>query len=240
MNALDNKFDLGFFPTPLQPLGNFSHKYPEYNKFIKRDNNTGLASGGNRTRKLEYFIRQAINDGCTVVLTAGAQQSNHCRQTAAACAVAGLKCHLMLGGKKPDRYNGNLLLSSLLGFEIHFTGDNRKGEDLLSLKKTLEESGEKCLVIPYGGSNGLGTLGFVNAVNELKTQLAERSLVVDYIFFASSSGATQAGLVLGRAMFGLNFKLIPIRVDKSGTHKSSMEGRILEMVKEGANLMGIT
>jgi len=148
---LDHKFDLGFFPTPLHFLKNLSEKLAPYHIFIKRDDQTGLASGGNKTRKLEYLIREALNNGCDTVITAGAQQSNHCRQTAAACAIANLKCHLLLGGTAPQNYNGNLLLSHLLGAQIHFTEENRKGEDLESLKNKLVLEGKKPFVIPYGG-----------------------------------------------------------------------------------------
>ena len=117
---LTKKFSLGFFPTPLEKLENLSKKYPDYNLFIKRDDNSGLASGGNKVRKLQYFIYDALAKGYSTILTAGAQQSNHCRQTAAACAKAGLECHLLLGGKKPENYNGNLLLSHLLGGKNSF------------------------------------------------------------------------------------------------------------------------
>ena len=123
---IDNKYKLGFFPTPLHKLHNLSEIYTDYNIFIKRDDQTGLASGGNKTRKLEYLIKQAIDNGCDTVFTAGAQQSNHCRQTAAACSIAGLECHLIVRGKEPKTYQGNLLLSHLLCAKIHFTFNDKK------------------------------------------------------------------------------------------------------------------
>jgi len=123
---LDNKINLGFLPTPLQLMARLSEKYPGFNIFIKQDDNTGLASGGNKTRKLEYLIQEALSHNCNTIITAGAQQSNHCRQTAATCAATGLECHLMLGGTEPQKYDGNLLLSHLLGANIHFNGENRK------------------------------------------------------------------------------------------------------------------
>ena len=121
---LNNKHKLGFFPTPLERMDNLSKEYPNYNLFIKRDDNSGLASGGNKVRKLQFFIYDVLYKGFDTVITAGAQQSNHCRQTAAACAKTGLECHLLLGGNKPKNYNGNLLLSHMLGANIHFAGDN--------------------------------------------------------------------------------------------------------------------
>ncbi|MDO9136516.1 MAG: pyridoxal-phosphate dependent enzyme, partial [Lutibacter sp.] len=175
---LDHKFDLGFFPTPLHQLKNLSEKYAPYNIFIKRDDQTGLASGGNKTRKLEYLIQDALDHDCDTIITAGAQQSNHCRQTAAACAIAKLKCHLLLGGNEPEKFNGNLLLSHLLGAQIHFTGENRKGEDIDRLKQKLELEGKKPFIVPYGGSNLTGALGFVNAIKELKSQLTAQNLKI--------------------------------------------------------------
>ncbi len=236
---LDNKFDLGFFPTPLHRLKNLTEKHSDYQIFIKRDDQTGLASGGNKTRKLEYLIWEALQNGCDTVITAGAQQSNHCRQTAAACAIAKLKCHLLLGGTAPQKYNGNLLLSRLLGAQIHFTGENRKGENIDVLKQQLELEGKKPFVIPYGGSNLTGALGFVNAMKELKAQIIEQNLKIDYLFFASSSGGTQAGLILGNDLYNLNLKLIPIGIDKNEIQGMSLEEVVLHIVSEGKLLLNI-
>lgn len=236
---LDNKFNLGFFPTPLQPLKKLSKRFPDYNLFIKRDDQTGLASGGNKTRKLEYLIQKAIDDNCDTVLTAGAQQSNHCRQTAAACAVAGLECHLVLGGVKPKVFDGNLLLSYILGANIHFSGENRKGEDIETVKSELESKGKKCFKIPYGGSNITGALGFVYAVKELKEQLIAQNLNIDYIVFASSSGGTQAGLTLGLDLFNLDTELIPISIDKVETFNIPSEEYMLNLIKNGKKILKI-
>ncbi|NEW80491.1 MAG: D-cysteine desulfhydrase family protein [Gelidibacter sp.] len=236
---LYHKFDLGFFPTPLHRLKNLSEKYAPYHIFIKRDDQTGLASGGNKTRKLEYLIREALDNGCDTIITAGAQQSNHCRQTAAACAIAKLECHLLLGGTAPKNYTGNLLLSHLLGAKIHFTGENRKGEDIDRLKQKLELEEKKPFIIPYGGSNLTGALGFVNAMKELKSQLIVQNLKIDFLFFASSSGGTQAGLTLGNDLYNLNMKLIPIGIDKNETHGMSLEETVLNMVNEGKTLLNI-
>lgn len=232
------KFSLGFFPTPLHELKRLSEAFPDYTLYIKRDDETGLASGGNKTRKLEYLIQRALSEGCDTVITSGAQQSNHCRQTAAACSVAGLGCHLLLGGEEPEVYDGNLLLSSLLGAKIHFTGTRRKGENADHLKQQLEKAGSKPFVIPYGGSNLTGALGFVSAVNELKAQLQQRKL--DYIFFASSSGGMQAGLTLGKALHELDATLVPISIDKDETQGRALEDVVFGIVQEGVRALGIT
>ncbi len=237
---LNHKFNLGFFPTPLHKLNNLSKQFPNYQIYIKRDDQTGLASGGNKTRKLEYFIQNALDEKCDTVITAGAQQSNHCRQTVAACAIAGLECHLLLGGYKPKEFNGNLLLSHLLGAKIHFTGDNRKGEDIHSLKNELESNNKKIFVIPYGGSNLLGAFGYINAIKELKQQLINQSIKIDYIFFASSSGATQAGMMVGMDLFDVKAELIPINIDKAET-EGFLEKIILGFIhqsKQHFNLNG--
>ncbi|MDN3664088.1 1-aminocyclopropane-1-carboxylate deaminase/D-cysteine desulfhydrase [Algibacter miyuki] len=236
---LTNKYPLGFFPTPLEKMNNLSEKYPDYQLFIKRDDNSGLASGGNKVRKLQYLIYEALNKGFDTIITSGAQQSNHCRQTAAACAQAKLECNLLIGGEKPKIYNGNLLLSQLLGAKIHFNGENRKGEDIEGLKIRLEAEGKKVYVVPYGGSNLLGACGFIDAVKELKVQLLEKSLKMDYIFFASSSGGTQAGLRLGGDLFGLQTKLMPISIDKMGYGDKTLAEAVLELLNEGQKSLSI-
>jgi len=236
---LNNRFSLGFFPTPLTELKNLSKIYSSCNLFIKRDDHTGLASGGNKTRKLEYLIQEAIEQGCDTVITAGAQQSNHCRQTAAACAIANLKCHLVLGGEKPEIYNGNILLSELLGAKIHFTGENRKGEDIEQIYSSLKLQGANPYIIPYGGSNITGALGYVNAVKELQEQLTGRNLKLDYIFFASSSGGMQAGLTLGKMLYDLEAELIPINIDKNETAGQKLEEVIFGIVNQGKEMFQI-
>ena len=236
---LDNKISLGFFPTPLQLMGRLSEKYPGFTIYLKRDDNTGLASGGNKTRKLEYLIHEALSQNFDTIITAGAQQSNHCRQTAAACAATGLGCHLILGGSEPEKYDGNLLLSFLLGANIHFSGENRKGEGISLLRTELENKGKRVYTIPYGGSNLTGALGFVNAVGELMNQMTTLDLKVDYIFFASSSGGTQAGLTLGKELFGLSSELMPVTIDKSETQGVTLEEIVFKIFTEGKEVLDI-
>lgn len=236
---LKKKFPLCFLPTPCHALKNLSEEFPDYRIYIKRDDLTGLATGGNKARKLEYFIYEALKSGCNAVITSGAQQSNHCRQTAAACASAGLDCHLALGGTEPEIYRGNLLLSHMLGAEIYFTGDNRKGEDVPSIKTELESRNKKCFIIPYGGSGATGTLGYANAACELKMQIVKKNFVPDYIFFASSSGATLAGLILGLELCGLKSGLMPVSIDKEATEGKSQQEIVAKLVNEGAELLNL-
>ncbi len=229
---MKKKLSLGFFPTPLYELKNLSKQFDDYRIFIKRDDHNGVATGGNKIRKLEYLLQDAFEQGCDTVITAGAQQSNHCRLTAAACAQTGLKCHLLLGDKKPEEYNGNLLLSNLLGAQIHFTGNNRKGEDIPVIAEKLKKEGNKPYIIPYGGSNKIGALGYANAVLEIRDQLKAANLSIDYIIFPSSSGGTHAGLLAGCELYQFNSKIIGINIDKDETNGRTPEEIITELVSE--------
>ncbi len=236
-----SKFSLGFFPTPLHKLKNLSAN-TGYEVYIKRDDQTGLATGGNKTRKLEYLLQEALEGGFDTVITAGAQQSNHCRQTAAAAVQAGLECHLMLNGEKPDIYQGNLLLDHLLGAKLHFSGDSVKSreEDLIELKKILENQGKKVYLIPVGGSNLTGAYGYIEAMQELKKQEEELNIKFDYIFFATSSGGTQAGIMLGQKKYGVKGKLMPIKIDKEDDFKISLKSEIYNILMEAEREIGIS
>ena len=142
---------LGFFPTPISELPNLRQRLGGPCLMIKRDDLSGLAFGGNKTRKLEYLIGDAFAQGCDTVITGGAEQSNHCRQTAAACAVCGLECHLVLGGSEPATLQGNILLDHLFGAHTHWSGEFRKGETIPKLMDELKKRGRRPYVIPYGG-----------------------------------------------------------------------------------------
>lgn len=231
---MSNKVSLGFFPTPLHKLSNLSAKHRPYEIYIKRDDQTGLASGGNKTRKLEYLLAAALKQGCDTIVTLGAQQSNHCRQTAAACAVNGLQCHLIVRGKEPGLPDGNLLLSILLGATIHYAGAEITNEFVERVLQGLKTIGKRAYLIPYGGSDETGILGFVDAMEELKVQLKGKNLEMDYIFFASCSGGTQAGMILGKERHGLPAKLMPVRIEKPGVGFASLEELVLNLANNAA------
>jgi len=230
---------LGFFPTPLTELTRLSEKLQGPRIFIKRDDLTGLAFGGNKTRKLEFLIGDAISKGCDTVITGGAEQSNHCRQTAAACAVSGLECHLVLGGSEPEIPKGNFLLDKLLGAKIHWDGEFRKGEKIPGISDELLRSGKKPYIIPYGGSNKVGIAGFVEAVNELKTQLEEMNENLSHIVFASSSGGTHAGLVLGKYIYSQNYELVGIEIDKAEYEGLVYSDHLLNLTNSSAKYLGV-
>jgi D-cysteine desulfhydrase family pyridoxal phosphate-dependent enzyme len=211
-DLLSKKAGLGFFPTPFHYLSNLSNVLGGPEIYIKRDDLTGLALGGNKTRKLNYLMAKAITEGADTVISAGAAQSNHCRQTAAAAAQLGLQCHLVLGGQAPELSQGNLLLDELFDAHIHWTGDNRKGEDISAIAENLAAQGKKVSVIPYGGSDKVGARGFVDGFIELNEQveLSEFSTIV----FASSSGGTHAGLEIGKQLTESDIRLQGINIDK--------------------------
>ncbi|MFA3783727.1 D-cysteine desulfhydrase family protein [Melioribacteraceae bacterium 4301-Me] len=234
-----HRINLGFFPTPIHELKRLSNFLGGPKIFIKRDDLTGLALGGNKTRKLEFLIADAISKNCDTVITGGAEQSNHCRQTAAACALSGLKCHLVLGGNKPKTYEGNLLMNYLLGAEIHWSGKFRKGEKIPEIVDKLIREGNKPYVVPYGGSNAIGAAAFVYAINELKQQQKKFNYKFDYIIFPSSSGGTHAGLIVGKKVFNLDTKIIGIGIDKEKIENELLETRILNLANEIANLLNL-
>ncbi|ASP47106.1 D-cysteine desulfhydrase family protein [Cognaticolwellia beringensis] len=229
---------LGFFPTPLVELTKLSKKLDGPKIYMKRDDNTGLALGGNKTRKLEFIIGDALAQGADTIVTAGAAQSNHCRQTAAAAASLGLECHLVLGGQEPDKFDGNLLLDKIFGCKIHWSGTNRKGEDIPEIVEHLKKSGKKPYVVPYGGSNELGALAFLEAFKELESQRKNINASFTHIVFASSSGGTHAGLMLGNKLFKSSYKIMGINIDKGETDQISFDQYIVSLANSTAKLIG--
>ena len=237
MNNTLPKASLGFFPTPLIELTRLSKKLGGPEIYMKRDDNTGLALGGNKTRKLEYIMGDALAKGADTVITAGAIQSNHCRQTAGAAASLGLECHLVLGGEEPKQPQGNLLLDKIYGCHIHWAGENRKGEDIPSLVEQLKAEGKKPYVIPYGGSNELGAFAFIEAYKELEAQRQQLNVTFTHIVFASSSGATHAGLILGNKIFNSNCQIVGINIDKGEKDKVPFDEHIIALTNSTAKLV---
>lgn len=234
IKSLD-KVDLGFFPTPVTKLSRLSAFLAGPEIWIKRDDLTGLALGGNKTRKLAYILQNAIEQGCDTIITAGAAQSNHCRQTAAAAAQLQLGCHLLLGGEAPKTANGNLLLDQLFAAEIHWTGENRKGEDIPELVNSLKSQGKKPYVVPYGGSNELGAYGFTQALFELEQQLDTSDFT--HIVFASSSGGTHAGLMLGKSLLKKTYQLVGIAIDKGEAGELPFNETVINLANNTSELI---
>ena len=208
-----DRIHIAHLPTPLERMERLSKHLNGPDLYIKRDDQTGLATGGNKTRKLEFLVADALAQGCDHLITTGAPQSNHCRQTAAAAAKFGLGCTLVLRGEKPARKSGNLLLDEILGAHIYWTDAQHYPETIAEAADELRTMGRKPYVIPLGGSNVMGATGYALAMQELIEQLAAQHINVDFIVFASSSGGTQAGLVVGAEVYGFHGHILGISVD---------------------------
>ena len=233
------KVALGFFPTPIVELPNLSKKLGGPQLYMKRDDNTGLGLGGNKTRKLEYIMADALHKGADTIVTAGSVQSNHCRQTAAAAASLNLECHLMLGGMETGKLNGNLLLDKLFGCHIHWERKHRKGETIPHLMEVLKQEGKKPYFIDYGGSNELGALAFVKATKEMHIQSKEMGVDFTHVVFASSSGGTHAGLLLGKRVFKGNYELLGINIDKLEDDETELNRHIADLANSTAKLASL-
>ena len=199
-------------PTPIEELPRLSSTLGGPRIFVKRDDQTGLAFGGNKTRKLEFLIAEAQEQGAKMLISAGAIQSNHCRQTAAAAAKFGFECVLVLTGQLPEQASANLLLDELFGAKIINVSDRADRDRVL--KETFDKATsdeKKPYLVPYGGSSPTGALGYAFAMEEFMKQ----NVNADWIVFGTSSGGTHAGLVLGQRVFGYKGKVLGISIDES-------------------------
>ena len=226
---------LGHFPTPLEPMPRLSEALGGPEIWIKRDDCTGLSTGGNKTRKLEFLMAEAIEQGADMVLTQGAVQSNHARQTAAAAAKLGFKCHLLLEnrtGSTESLYleNGNVLLDTLHGATYeHRPADLDMHQELLDVAAKFEAEGVKTYVIPGGGSNPTGALGYVNCAIELMGQINETGLHFDHLIHATGSQGTQAGLVAGMKLVSSPIPVLGIGVRAP---KDKQEAAVLALTEK--------
>jgi len=220
LSAIDSlhppKIPLALLPTPLQPLDRLSAQLPGPRIWIKRDDLTGSTLSGNKVRKLEYVIAEAIAQGCNMLITCGGLQSNHCRATAFAGAQLGLPVHLLLRGAAPSSSDGNLLLDRLAGAEISYY----PGEDYGAIINGLfeqwvyhyQQQGLTPYCIPMGASDGVGTWGYLSACAELRQDFDRLGIKPSYIICATGSAGTQAGLTLGSYQYGLNAQVIGMAV----------------------------
>jgi D-cysteine desulfhydrase len=198
-------------PTRIEELPRLTEHLGGPRIFVKRDDQTGLAFGGNKTRKLEFLVAEALQQGAKTLITGGALQSNHCRQTAAAAARFGLECILVLNGEMPDHPSANLLIDELFGAEIVTISDRAYRDQ--TLQETFDKAvvdGRKPYLVTYGGSNPTGALGYAFAIEEFLKQGVD----ADWILFGTSSGGTHAGFVLGQRVFGYQGKVLGISIDE--------------------------
>jgi len=213
-----HKLNIARLPTPIIKLNYATDKFKAL--YCKRDDLSEFTITGNKIRKLEFLLADAVNKGCDTVITIGGIQSNHCRATAAACRMIGLDCHLILRTKDVNNeigLEGNLLIDQLVNAKISLVSivdykkhGQKKLLDILADKLTIE--GKQPYIIPVGGSNSIGVWGYIECVRELETQMLKNNIVIDDIVFACGSGGTAAGLSIGIFLSKLNVKVHGITV----------------------------
>ena len=232
---------LGHLPTPLEPMDRLSEELGGPRLWVKRDDCTGLSSGGNKTRKLEFLMADALEAEADTIITQGATQSNHARQTAAAAAKLGLACHILLEdrtGSNDENYilNGNVLLDRLHGAPVtKRAGGADMNAEMELLAEDLLKAGKRPYIIPGGGSNPIGALGYVNCVRELAEQAAETGLAIDALVHATGSSGTQAGLVAGLAAIQSDIHLLGIGVRAP---QEKQENMVYDLAVKTAKHMG--
>ncbi|MDZ4364032.1 D-cysteine desulfhydrase [Brevundimonas sp.] len=231
---------LAHLPTPLEPLPRLSEALG-IDLWIKRDDCTGLAGGGNKTRKLEFLLGDALEQGADTLVTQGAVQSNHVRQTAAAAAAHGLKCDIILEARTGSTAidylnNGNVLLDRLFGATLRTVPrDTDMVAELETTAQAVRALGGRPYVIPGGGSNAIGALGYVDCAREIVVQADELDLPVDHIVTATGSAGTHAGLVAGLAVMGADIPVLGIGVRAP---KARQEANVLKLAQQTAALLG--
>lgn len=233
------RLQLGCFPTPIHDLPVLSEDIGIQLK-IKRDDLTGIAAGGNKIRKLEYLISDAKSKSCSVLITAGALQSNHVLQTTAAGRKSGMRVIAVMDGAEPQVYSGNLRLSKLLGAELEFFKSERFVEDvreyMAQRQAQLSQEGLKAYIVPVGGSNALGSQGYVNCAREMAEQYRiAGDAPPDYLVVAGGSGGTFAGIAAGCAHFWPTTKVIGIVIT---TNYFAQPEHMARLTGEAAALAG--
>lgn len=235
------RVSLAHLPTPLEFLPRLTKHLGGPNIFVKRDDCTGLGTGGNKTRKLEFLMADALQRQATAVITQGAVQSNHARQTAAAACKLGLKCELVFEKRveeASDLYlrSGNVLLDKLFGAGIReVPKDTDMDAAMEEVAAELRSNGDEPYIIPGGGSNPVGALGYVDCAMELVAQANRERLLIDHIVHATGSAGTQAGLVTGLKASHANVPLLGIGVNAG---KEQQEGKVFDLATRTAEFVG--
>ncbi len=225
---------LGTFPTPLQELANLS-EYVDRQILVKRDDLSGLAFGGNKVRKLEYLMADAVGKQYDTVVSNGFLQSNNVVQTAAAAARVGLRAVSVLEANKPQEELGNLILSRYLGAEMVYTDGQPIGDVIASTRRRIEVAGHRPYMLPPGGSTPVGIAGFVSAAAEVRDQLVRTEREVDAIILATGTGGTQAGLVLGNQIIDSDTLVYGLSVGKT---REELTETIPRFARETGNRIG--
>ncbi|HDM78978.1 MAG TPA: D-cysteine desulfhydrase [Deltaproteobacteria bacterium] len=229
--------------TPIEKLHNFTKVLGGPAIYMKRDDMLGLAGGGNKTRKLEFAVADALSKGADTLITCGAVQSNHCRLTLAAAVKEGLKCRLVLEERVPGSYkpeaSGNNFLYHLMGVEKIkvVPGGSNMMEEMQKVADELDAEGRKAYIVPGGASNPVGALGYVACAQEIIAQSFESGLRIDYVVCASGSAGTHAGLVTGFTGTNTDISVVGINVSRT---KEDQEEIVHKLACETADLLGIS
>lgn len=212
---------LTHLPTPLEEAPRFAKALGGPRVFIKRDDTTSLALGGNKARKLEFLLGEALSLGCDSVVTCGGPQSNHARMTAAAGRKYGLEPVLVLEGDDPGHRMGNLLLDTLLGAKLVFTGDKPSDAVMETERERLLSAGKKPYMVPLGGSSPLGSLGYIACAEEIVKDCDALGIRPKALYLAAGSLGTQAGVLLGKTIYDAPFDVLGVAVGR--TNDSTIE-----------------
>lgn len=237
------RIKLGHLMTPLEFMPRLTELLGGPNLYIKRDDCTGLATGGNKTRKLEFLMADALARGADTVITQGATQSNHARQTAAAAARLGLKCEILLEDRTAYRdtayvNSGNVFLDRLVGASTRtYPGGTDMNAAMLKVAEEVCARGGHPYIVPGGGSNSIGALGYVNCAMEILMQANDQQLRVDHVVHATGSAGTQAGLVVGFEAMNSGIEVLGIGV-RAG--RDAQEGNVYKLACETADRLGIS
>ena len=235
------RVSLAHLPTPLEYLPRFSKHLGGPDIYVKRDDCTGLGTGGNKTRKLEFLVADAIEKKADVIITQGAVQSNHARQTAAAACKVGMECELIFEKRVEDaddayKHSGNVLLDRIFGANI---SEVDKGSDMNAAMEALAEElrgkGKTPYIVPGGGSNVIGALGYIDCALEFMSQANRDGLVIDHVVHATGSAGTQAGLIVGLKATSSNIPLLGIGVNAP---KDAQEEKVWKLAVETADYVG--
>ena len=225
-------------PTPIEKLDKFSAVLGGPEIYIKRDDMLGLTSGGNKTRKLEFLLADALDKGADTLITCGAVQSNHCRLTLAAAVKEGIKCRLVLEERVPNSYNpessGNNFLFRLLGVEAVTVvpGGSNMMEAMEKVAADVRAAGGKPYIIPGGGSNAIGATGYVNCAQELQQQMFNEGLDFDHIVVPSGSGGTHAGFLVGIVGNNLNIPVHGVNVSRKRDIQTDLIHNLCKLTAE--------
>jgi L-cysteate sulfo-lyase len=233
---------LAHLPTPLEHLPRLSAHLGGPQIFVKRDDCTGLATGGNKTRKLEFSMAAALEEGADTVVTVGAVQSNHVRQTAAAACKLGLRCEVLLEhriSEPSDDYlnSGNVLLDRIFGANLReYPAGTDFDAEMQAVADEVKTGGGSAYIIPGGASNHIGALGYVNCALELVSQATERGLVIDHLVTATGSAGTQGGLIVGLKAMNTGIPLLGIGVSAG---REAQEQKVFDLACETTAYIGV-